>query len=89
MKSKFSLTNLPSLNDAGFIIEQDFLRHQKEGEIPNLEAYLSKLNEYDWAGLLANNPREEFVALLTDEMMRKINWKYVLGNILRYKKAYL
>ena len=83
------MPNLPSLEEVSFIIERNFLRHQKEGEIPNLEAYLNTLNKHDWTSLLANNPREEFITFLTDEMMQQINWKFVLSNILGYKKTYI
>ena len=86
---RYSLEEPPSLDSPGFIIDQCFLRHYKAGEIPDLEKYLDQLNHFDWTGLLANNPCEEFIKNLHDEMIPQLNWKYILGVILNYQECYL
>jgi len=79
---KFSLSNPPSIHTSSFIIEQDFLRHIKDGHIPNLKQYLEKLNCHDWTCLLAYNPRPEFLDHLDNKMIPAINWKYIIKCII-------
>ncbi len=78
---KYSLDNLPQIDKSlGCVIEQEFLRHIKTGEIPNLEQYLQKLNKYDWTCLLAANPRQEFLQFLINkipEMQPDLDWEYI------------
>ena len=78
---KYSLTNLPQPDKSiGCVIEQEFLRHIKTGEIPNLEKYLERLNKHDWTCLLACNPRQEFLQYLINkipEMRPELDWDYI------------
>ena len=89
MRTNYTLDNPPSLNEPGYVIDQQFLRHIKTGEIPELAKYLERLNPDDWTGLLAHNPREEFIEHLKDEMVPQLKWKFILGCVLGYKKCYL
>lgn len=58
--------------------EQKLLLLQKTGKIYGLEKYLAQLNIDDWTGLLASNPREEFIDYLKDEMLLKLDWRFIL-----------